>query len=784
MASLSRSAFALLAGSLVCGCAPGGSGVDGGTEPPGTEPPAIETYATSPGLDDALLVPRNGVFELSLVQQADYGLKGNFLDVDIAVTFRHPWSGAEFAVHGFYVAELAPGENLWKVRFAPGLEGFWEYDYAFTHTPSSQRWEGSGGFTCQASELPGFLRVNAANPLQLEDGQGTPVYPIGLNECLELDDRMPFDGGDRNGAFRGDASVDQYLATYARAGFDMFRFSQANCSPQLVDGEFLQYDADAGMYFDWLCERLRSHGYHVYYSLFGFLVPDFPEDPPTAELVRFVQYSVDRWGAYVDIWELLNERDASAAWIDAVAQVVRDRDPYGHPVTTSWERPELASIELNVPHWYADEPALDSDAVTAGLADAWRAFGKPVLVGEQGNSQPPGQEFGNWSPDSALRMRLRTWTAFFHQTSFLFWNTSWATNGASGGASNIYLGPEERRVTHLLRWFAGFALRPDSYVSDPAPIAGLDPGSVRAHALASSDTLAVYFHHFLDHDAPVSGQQVTIFAPAAGTGRFLDPATGELLGTLAIAAGPNALTLPDFTVDLAFFTAPDLGPTDPIAVVDIHNDSADGDLDDDGQPDWGPPEPPSGVPPLTLAFDASRSYDLDGGAVLFDWDFGDGQAAIGATAVHTYARGDHLTTLTVTDDEGRTARHSFFVRAVADAFPDQNGAPVLSPFVDRVVSEGEALFLAPLASDQELVGGSYDGGHASGSGLTFTVEGLPPGAVFGPWSPSAETPRLFWLPAFDQAGTWTLRFRAVDDSGASSLEEAVTIEVGDAPASG
>lgn len=772
MNSLLRTAFAILAASLVFGCSPNGSG---------TEFPAIATYATSPGLADALLVPRNGVFELSLVQQADYGPQGNFLDVDIAVTFRHAWSGTEVAVHGFYYAEVAQGENMWKVRFAPSLEGLWEYDYTFTNTPSSQSRAGTGSFTCQASELPGFLRSNAANPFQLEDGQGTPVYPIGLNECLQLDERMPFDGGDRYGAFRGDGSVDQYLATYARAGFNMFRFSQANCSPELVDAEFLQYDADTGMYFDWLCERLRSHGYHVYYSLFGFLVPDFPEDPPTAELVRFVQYSVDRWGAYAGIWELLNERDASAAWIDAVAQVVRDRDPYGHPVTTSWEHPELASIELNAPHWYADELALDSDKVTADLADQWRAFGKPVLVGEQGNSQPPNQDFGNWSPESALRMRLRTWTAFFHQVSFLFWNTSWATNGAAGGASNIYLGPDERRVAHLLRWFESFVLRPGSYVLDPAPIDGLDPGTVRAHALASPDTLAIYFHHASDHSTPVSGEGVTISAPAAGTGWFIDPATGQLLDTLAIAPGPNALILPDFVVDLAFFTAPDLGPTDPITIVDILNQQADGDLDEDGLPDWGPAGPPFGVPPLTLNFDASGSYDLDGGTVLFEWDFGDGQASTDAVTVHTYAKGNHLTTLTVTDDEGRTARHSFFVRAVADASPNLNASPVLSPLVDRAVAEGEALFLTPFASDQELTGGSYGGGHTSGPGLEFTVEGLPPGAAFGPWDPSSEVPRLLWLPTFDQAGTWTLEFQAHDDSGASSAKGEVTIEVNDAP---
>ena len=33
---------------------------------------------------------------------------------------------------------------------------------------------------------------------------------------------------------------------------------------------------------------------------------------------RFVKYTVDRWGAYVDFWELLNEQKADDRWYDAI----------------------------------------------------------------------------------------------------------------------------------------------------------------------------------------------------------------------------------------------------------------------------------------------------------------------------------------------------------------------------------------------------------------------------------------------------------------------------------
>lgn len=57
----------------------------------------------------------------------------------------------------------------------------------------------------------------------------------------------------------------------------------------------------------------------------------------------------------------------------------------------------------------------------------------------------------------------------------------------------------------------------------------------------------------------------------------------------------------------------------------------------------------------TCAVDADGSADADGTIASYDWAFGDGEAATGATAVHTYdTSGDYTITLTVTDNRGRT----------------------------------------------------------------------------------------------------------------------------------
>lgn len=53
-----------------------------------------------------------------------------------------------------------------------------------------------------------------------------------------------------------------------------------------------------------------------------------------------------------------------------------------------------------------------------------------------------------------------------------------------------------------------------------------------------------------------------------------------------------------------------------------------------------------------VAFDGTGSYDLDGTIVSYDWDFGDGGTATGATATHAYAgAGTFVATLCVTDDQ-------------------------------------------------------------------------------------------------------------------------------------
>lgn len=82
---------------------------------------------------------------------------------------------------------------------------------------------------------------------------------------------------------------------------------------------------------------------------------------------------------------------------------------------------------------------------------------------------------------------------------------------------------------------------------------------------------------------------------------------------------------------------------------------------------------------MNLTFDGSASSDPDGGNLTYAWDLGDGTTASNATVEHAFAAGAYNVTLTVTDDEGATARAFVLVNVTGGAsggvayFVDEEG---------------------------------------------------------------------------------------------------------------
>lgn len=475
----------------------------------------------------------------------------------IEATFTPTAGGKSYRTGGFYHSA-----GVWKVRFAPPEAGRWRW--ALDWRTASGVQTASGEFDSLPSTQPGFVRRHPTNPFRLVFETGALYPAIGIGDCMVDDDKSGspidnwgFDGGIRVGHEAGRVTdLDTYMAAHGGAGFNLFRWSVDNCAFKLweqIDPRANIYLEPEGRFGDTLAAALRRHGFRIYFTMFN--APPFPTDSgdagKMAAVKAYVKYVVDRYGAYVDVWELMNEYPPSGPggpgispeWYTIVADYLRSVDPYQHMISTSWERPDLERIDINSPHWYEAEAELDSDLVTSHTIRRAKASSKPVIFGEQGNT---GR---NWDDRSGVRMRIRSWTAFFEEATLIFWNTSFARDYTNPDAANLYLGPEERGYIRVLQDFTG---RVDPGVQ-PFAFTAVDR-RVRAYGLRSSDGLYGYFHHFASRGPVAASVSVDVAAP--GTAVWIDPSTGVVLSSTSLGIGRQTLLLPTFSIDLALRLQP------------------------------------------------------------------------------------------------------------------------------------------------------------------------------------------------------------------------------------
>ncbi|MFC2078965.1 PKD domain-containing protein [Candidatus Bipolaricaulota bacterium] len=100
--------------------------------------------------------------------------------------------------------------------------------------------------------------------------------------------------------------------------------------------------------------------------------------------------------------------------------------------------------------------------------------------------------------------------------------------------------------------------------------------------------------------------------------------------------------------------------------------------------------PTTGPSPLSVEVNASSSFDPDGDALTYAWDFGDGTFGSGVAATHTYtADGQYTIRLTVMDSQGQsgtTAQTVWVIQAgnmpeaSFTASPSSGGTPLTAAF--------------------------------------------------------------------------------------------------------
>lgn len=526
------------------------------------EPPSVTVT------QNAAVVGSYNIYELTMTNIASYA--NPWEDPAISAVFTAP-SGSNYTVGGFYFAT-----NAWKLRFAPRETGAWTW--ALSYSDSNGVFNQSGNFACTNSSHNGFLRLDPANVYNfITDAQSNAFRAFGFQEgwASAISATWPTDISQLNFATDGNAqptTIAQALLNAKQAGFNMIRINtQLDAFDHLSPyGHFNlnntgknECDLNQGL----ICDELLAAAHQLdfkclmsFWNAPGNYVPNSivtnAEAPTTEACLRYHQYIINRFGAYVDIWELCNESTIPQSYVDVMMPFIRTNDPYQHLITMNGSvtpTNNFSQFDVWTFHAYYSNPTLDLVENGPG------GRGLPVFDEECGNAAP----FGSYDP---LRYRLLAWTGFFQQTSMLFWGYGGGglphqTSFASGGISNESIGWEEQLETKILMDFAS-GLGPAAV---PVPVTTTPAGKFNSYALAGVTNFLLYITHspsglnFL-----ITNATATINVPTNNMlGQWIDPKTGNLLKTITVNAGSQTIPVPGFVTDIALR----LQPTPPQSVL-------------------------------------------------------------------------------------------------------------------------------------------------------------------------------------------------------------------------
>jgi hypothetical protein len=300
-----------------------------------------------------------------------------YLDVDVVATFRSS-SGEEREVLGFW-----DGEDTWRVRFAPAVEGTWTWRTACSD-PDDGGLHGQEG-TFQVSRYQGENPIYTHGFLRVGDNQrgfvhadGTPFFWLG-------DTVWSMSSGITTEEW------EEYLAFRRAQGYNVV---QVNSLPQhdssvadyrkpfRIDGEGWHLNRPNVAYFgylDWLIEMTTEAGLFTAMVVLWFdYVPGTNlwwqlarKATFTPELAaRYARYLSARYGAFGPIWMVTGDSDfetpEAMTVYDAAANAIDEVDPYGLLRTTHLNGEIYTPAALNEREW------LDFHMFQSGHSDTSR----------------------------------------------------------------------------------------------------------------------------------------------------------------------------------------------------------------------------------------------------------------------------------------------------------------------------------------------------------------------------------------------------------------------------
>ena len=504
-------------------------------------------------------IANNEIFEITLRSKSEF--ENPWMEGVLKGVFTGE-SGIEIKIDGFYY----DGTD-WKIRFNPPEMGKWKYKLEWSD--HGVRFTKNGELVTKTDTKNSFLKISKTNSKRLTLDGKTVFNGLGWQETWwdnNGNGNTLDDWSIGNGNFEATSSsgiefysksnvhitIDEYIKTYGPngSGFNLYRYSIMNANNSLYRDITRPpvFSVRDGKMADIFLESLRKNNIHVQLAFFHFYVPYMESFTPVEQslLRQYIRYVVARFGAYTDIWEIVNELDLKPKISDFVVNELKNLDFENRPITTSTpdgsEDAEYSGINIISPHWYETEDVYEADTKINEIINRYKDYQKPVVLGEQGNGP------FNWDETSATRMRVRLWSSFFNQGIVTFWSMS-DTKGVPRAKpywANIYLGEEERKyVRYLQDFIKDFPLE-----SKPFNIVTNNSG-IRGYGLQSENNLAGYFFHFADYKSPTSFS-VNLSLQKPGVIEWYNPVNGKVLRKDMCSNKNCFVSSPIFTTDLAF----------------------------------------------------------------------------------------------------------------------------------------------------------------------------------------------------------------------------------------
>jgi hypothetical protein len=356
-----------------------------------------------------------------------------FLDVALTATFRQ--DGNMITVGGFY-----DGSGVFRIRFLPPTAGSWSYQTS-SNAPALDG--ASGTFEVSSASSGNHGRVMVRDRYHFGYDDGSAYLPLGTTAYAWT--HQPVD------------LQDQTLLTLSGTGFTKIRmclfpksFVYNTREPELFpfersgDGvwDFARFSVPYFRALERRIQQLQQLGIEADLILFHpYDRWGFSQLPPWADHL-YTQYVVRRLAGFRNVWwSLANEYDfmpsKSVADWEGIADVISCEDHADHLVSIhngavlyDYARPWIThcSIQRN------------NTEQTSTNVDAWRRFGKPVVVDEAGYEGDLPWGWGSLTPqelvhrawDGAVRGGYVNHGETYHSDEEIVW---WSHGGTLHGQS-------------------------------------------------------------------------------------------------------------------------------------------------------------------------------------------------------------------------------------------------------------------------------------------------------------------------------------------------------------